>query len=52
MQIELADSSELANHPYTEIEPGKLYKAPGRVLILEDDDHALLIIQTDHPTNQ
>jgi len=46
MHIELSDSTELTRHDYHAIEPGRLYKAPGRVLILEDDDHALLIIQT------
>ena len=43
MKIVATDSSELANHEYRSLEPG-LYHAPGRVLIVTDDDSALLIL--------
>jgi hypothetical protein len=47
MQIQPCDSSELANFPYAEIYPG-VYGDPttGRVLFVEEDDSALLIIHS------
>lgn len=46
MQIVLTDSSELADHPYTEIEPGRVYHAPGRLVIIQSGpgDSAMLIL--------
>jgi hypothetical protein len=45
MKIKPVPFSELANHPYIEIEPGRLYHAPGQVLISDDgEDNALLIV--------
>ncbi len=43
MQIVPTDSSELANHPYQELEPG-MYHCAGRLVIVTGDDAALLII--------
>ncbi len=46
MQIILTDSSELGNFPYLEIQQGVYsYQPGGRVLFVEDNESALLVIR-------
>jgi hypothetical protein len=42
MEIKPTTSEELSRHSYREIEPG-LYHCPGRLVIVQGDDSALLI---------
>lgn len=44
MEIRLTDSGELSNYEYHIIKKGRVYYAPGRLLIVEDDDKAILIL--------
>lgn len=46
MQIISTSSSELGNFPYLEIQPGVYsYQPGGRILFVEADESALLIIR-------
>ncbi|MBV5317812.1 MAG: hypothetical protein JZU50_08375 [Desulfobulbaceae bacterium] len=44
MKITTTTAAELADHQYIELEPG-IYHAPGRILITQTDESALLIIK-------
>lgn len=48
MQIEMTTSEELSRHEYHTVETGRVYHAPGRVLIVTADDAALLIETEAH----
>lgn len=52
MQILPSSSSELANHPYKLIQPG-VYACPeaGRVLFVEDNETAILVIREKAPAS-
>ena len=47
MQIELTSSDEIANDNYRPVEPGRVYYAPGKLLIVDDADQAILIVIGD-----
>ena len=44
MEIRLTDTEELSRHEYHTVEPGRVYYCPGRVLVVQADESALLIL--------